>query len=437
MQPVDYIIRGDYVITMNEKLDVIRNGSVAVKGEKIIDIGGSDAILKKYSSGNVIEGRDRIVMPGLINTHTHAAMVYFRGLADDMPLKDWLEKHIWPAENRWLSPEFVFDATKLACLEMLRGGVTAYNDMYFFGGSVAASTKEIGMRAVIGAGIVDFPTKTGNSADDYIENAERFINDWKGDDLITPCIAPHSAYACSPETLKKIKKTAERLDVPLSIHLAETEWEVGEITSRYGKRPVEHLDAVGFLDKNVMAAHCVRVEDGEIEILARKNVGVSHCIESNLKLASGIAPVPKMLSSGIKVSFGTDGAASNNDLSILSEMSTAAKVHKAIAGNSTVIDARTAVLMATKWGADALGLGGVIGSLEEGKQADIISIDFKKPHLTPMYDVYSHIVYSAMASDVEAVMVNGRLLVNSGKLTSADEGEILQKAVEWGKKIAG
>ncbi|HCL81066.1 MAG TPA: S-adenosylhomocysteine deaminase [Nitrospiraceae bacterium] len=437
MQPVDYIIRGDYVITMNEKLDVIRNGSVAVKGEKIIDIGGSDAILKKYSSGNVIEGRDRIVMPGLINTHTHAAMVYFRGLADDMPLKDWLEKHIWPAENRWLSPEFVFDGTKLACLEMLRGGVTAYNDMYFFGGSVAASTKEIGMRAVIGAGIVDFPTKTGNSADDYIENAERFINDWKGDDLITPCIAPHSAYACSPETLKKIKKTAERLDVPLSIHLAETEWEVGEITSRYGKRPVEHLDAVGFLDKNVMAAHCVRVEDGEIEILARKNVGVSHCIESNLKLASGIAPVPKMLSSGIKVSFGTDGAASNNDLSILSEMSTAAKVHKAIAGNSTVIDARTAVLMATKWGADALGLGGVIGSLEEGKQADIISIDFKKPHLTPMYDVYSHIVYSAMASDVEAVMVNGRLLVNSGKLTSADEGEILQKAVEWGKKIAG
>ncbi|MBI5211910.1 MAG: amidohydrolase [Nitrospirae bacterium] len=436
VQAIDYIIRGDYVITMNEKLDVIRNGAVAVKGEKIIDVGGSDAILKKYSSANVIEGKDRIVMPGLINTHTHAAMVYFRGLADDMPLKDWLEKHIWPAENRWLSPEFVFDATKLACLEMLRGGVTAYNDMYFFGESVAASTKEIGMRAVIGAGIVDFPTKTGNSADEYIKNAEGFINDWKGDDLITPCIAPHSAYACSSETLKKIKETAERLDVPLSIHLAETEWEVGEIISKYAKRPVEHLDAIGFLDKNVLAAHCVWVDDSEIEILARKNVGVSHCIESNLKLASGIAPVPKMLSSGIKVSFGTDGAASNNDLSVLSEMSTAAKVHKALAGNPTVIDAKTAVIMATKWGADALGLGGTVGSLEKGKLADIIAINFKKPHLAPMYDVYSHIVYSAMASDVETVMVNGRLIINGGRLVAGSEDDIINKAVEWGRKIA-
>lgn len=436
MQPVDYIICGDYVITMNERLDVIRNGAVAVKGEKMIDVGGSDAILKKYSSANVIEGKDRIVMPGFINTHTHAAMVYFRGLADDMTLKDWLEKYIWPAENRWLSPEFVFDATGLACLEMLRGGVTTYNDMYFFGGSVAASTKRIGMRAVIGAGIVDFPTKTGNSADDYIKNAERFINDWKGDDLITPCIAPHSAYACSPETLKKIKETAERLDVRLSIHLAETEWEVGEITAKYGKRPVEHIDAIGFLDKNVLAVHCVWVEDSEIEILARKNVGVSHCIESNLKLASGIAPVPKMLSSGIKVSFGTDGAASNNDLNILSEMSTSAKVHKAIAKNSTVLDAKTSLLMATKWGADSLGLGDRIGSIESGKLADIITISLKKPHLTPIYDVYSHVAYSAMASDVETVMVNGRLLVNSGRLISADEDEILRKASEWGRKIA-
>lgn len=436
MQPVDYIVCGDYILTMNERMDVIENGAVAIKDKRIVGIDAADSILEKYSSEKVIEGEGKAVLPGLINTHTHAAMVYFRGLADDLPLKDWLEKHIWPAENHWLGPEFISDAIELACLEMLKAGVTTYNDMYFFGDSAANATKKTGMRAVLGVGILDFPTASAKTTDEYFANAERFVNKWKGDELIMPGIAPHAAYTCGPDTLKRAKAMAEKSGVPLHIHLSETEWEVGEIISRYGKRPIEHLEDIGFLSERVLAAHCVWLEDSEIEILANRNVGVSHCIESNLKLASGIAPVPNMLKAGVKVTFGTDGAASNNDLNILSEMSTAAKVHKAMANDPTILDSKTALLMATRWGAEVLGLGDSIGSIENGKLADIITVNLKKPHLIPIYDVYSHLVYAAMASDIDTVFVNGRMLISSGKLCASDEDEITQKAYEWGKKIA-
>jgi 5-methylthioadenosine/S-adenosylhomocysteine deaminase len=436
MMPVDYILCGDYVLTMNNEMDVIRNGAVAVKDGKIAAIGTEADIFKTYTASRVIDGKGRALLPGLINTHTHAAMVYFRGLADDLPLKDWLEKHIWPAEGRWLSPEFVSDAVELACLEMLRAGVTTFSDMYFYGGSAAVASKKMGMRAVLGAGIVDFPTKTGKCADDYIGNAEKFISEWRGDDMITPCISPHSAYACSQETLVKIRDASERLGVMISSHISETEWEVAEIVSRYGKRPVEHFASLGMVNERLLAAHCVHIDERETELLAQGRAGVSHCIESNLKLASGFAPVPRMLASGIKVTFGTDGAASNNDLNILSEMSTAAKLHKALAKDPTALDSRTALLMATRWGADVLGLGSRVGSLEEGKQADIITMALGKPHLAPLYDIYSHLVYSAMASDVEDVMVDGKLLVEKGRATAADEEEIMRKAIMWGEKIA-
>ncbi|MDP3049499.1 MAG: amidohydrolase family protein, partial [Thermodesulfovibrionales bacterium] len=392
-------------------------------------------ISKKYSSKNIIKGENTAVLPGLINTHTHAAMVYFRGMADDLPLKEWLEKHIWPAENKWLSPEFVSDATELACLEMLKAGITTYNDMYFFEDASSIAAKKIGMRAVLGAGIVDFPTVAGNSADEYLSKAERFIKEWKGDDLIVPCIAPHAAYTCSPETLKRAKNLADKYNTLLHIHLSETEWEVREILARYNKRPIEHLEAIGFLDKNVLAVHCIWVEDNEIELLSKRRVGVSHCMESNLKLASGFAPVVTMLMSGIKITFGTDGAASNNDLNILSEMSTTAKVHKALSNDPTVLNARTVLLMATRWGAEVLGIGDITGSIEKGKAADIVIMDLNKPHLTPLYDIYSHIVYSARPSDVETVFVNGKLVVDNGRLCTADEEEILSKARDWQGKI--
>ncbi len=435
MTNVDHIICGDYVLLMDEALTLIEKGALAVQGKDILEVGPSDDILKKYTSSQIIRGEGRVVMPGLINTHTHAAMVYFRGIADDLPLTEWLNNHIWPAENRWLSPEFISDAVELACLEMLKGGITTYNDMYFFEDAAGEACKKMGMRAVLGSGILDFPTVSAKSADEYLDNAERLVLKWKDDELITACIAPHALYTCGTDTLKKSKARAEKLSAPIHIHLSETEWEVGEIRSRYNARPVEYLAEIGFLDETVSAAHCIWLDSREIELLARHRVGVAHCIESNLKLASGFAPVADMLSAGVRVSFGTDGAASNNDLNILSEMSTAAKIHKALSKNPTVLDARTAVLMATRWGAEILGLGDKVGSLEKGKRADIISMNLRKPHLTPLYNIYSHIVYTALASDVEMVMVNGRIVVNSGKLTSADEEAILSKAEEWYGKI--
>ncbi len=437
MQSVDYIICGDYVLPMDGRLTVIEDGAIAVRGTKILDVGTSKDIFGKYTSEAIIRGEGKAVFPGLINTHTHAAMVYFRGIADDLPLTDWLQNYIWPAESRWLSPEFISDAVELACFEMLKGGITIYNDMYFYEDAAGKATKKMGMRAVLGSGILDFPSKSASTTDEYFANAESFIKDWKGDDLITPCIAPHALYTCGPETLKRAKVIAEKYSVPLHIHLSETKWEVGEVEVRYKKKPVEYLESLGFLDHNVLAAHCTWVEDSEIELLARRKVGVSHCMESNLKLASGFAPVVTMLMEGVKVTFGTDGAASNNDLNILSEMSTTAKVHKALSNDPTALDAKTILLMATRWGAEVLGLGDKIGSIEKGKMADIVTMNLKKPHLMPIYDVYSHIVYASMASDVENVMVNGKVIVNNGKLHSADEEEILLKAHAWQKKIKG
>jgi len=437
MQNVDYIIYADYILPMDENLVIIEDGAIAVENNRILKVGHSQEISQQYVSKVVIGGKHKVVFPGLINTHTHAAMVYFRGIADDLPLKEWLEENIWPAENQWLSPEFVSDAVGLACLETLKGGVTTYNDMYFYEDAAAGTTKKIGMRAVLGAGILDFPTKTATNADEYFENAESFIKDWKGDNLITPCIAPHALYTCGTESLKRARRVADIHDVLLHIHLSETKWETEETRRRYSMLPVEYLENLGFLSNRVLAAHCVWLTDYEIEILGRRKVGVSHCIESNLKLASGIAPVGEMLKAGIKVTFGTDGAASNNDLNVMSEMSTAAKLHKAVSEDPTILDAKTALLMATRWGAEVLGLGKITGSIEPGKAADLVMANLNKPHLVPIYNVYSHIVYSMRPSDVDMVMVDGKMVVNDGKLTTADESEILEKARYWAKKIRG
>lgn len=435
MEKVDYIIRADYLLTMEGSLPVIKDGAVAVSGSNILNVGTYSDLSKKYSANKTIDGKDRVVLPGLINTHTHAPMVYFRGLADDLPLQEWLEKHIWKAEAKWLTDEFVADSVELASLEMLKAGVTTYADMYFFADISGRKLLKMGMRAVLGAGIIDFPSRYAETADDYFNNAENFIKEWKGNELVTPCIAPHATYTCGPEKFKRAREMAEKYDVPLHTHLAETRFEVSEIQKRFGKTPVEYLEDIGFLCERLFAAHCVWLTDREIEILAKRRVGVSHCIESNLKLASGFAPVPRMLKAGIKVALGTDGAASNNDLSILGELSTAAKVHKAVSEDPTVIDSKTALLMATRNGAEILGLGDKIGSLKPGKKADLVIANLKSPHLMPLYDIYSHIAYCMSASDIETVMVNGRIVVENRKLITADESEIILKARAWQEKI--
>jgi len=435
MIEVDYIVEGDYILTMDYDFSILRDSSLVIKDDKILDVCKINDVSSKYIYKKIIKKRKNVILPGLINTHTHAAMVYFRGLADDLPLKEWLEKYIWPAENSLLNPKFVYDAVGLACLEMLKAGITTYNDMYFFEDAAGEITKKIGMRAVLGAGVLDFPSVSAKTSDEYLENAKMFISNWLNDDLILPSVAPHALYTCSSDTLKKSKALAERYDVPLHIHLSETRWEVDNIIERYEKRPVEYLDSIGFLDKRVIAAHCVWLDDNEIELLAKRDVSVSHCVESNLKLASGFAPIAKMISSGLRVTFGTDGAASNNDLNILSEISTTAKLQKALNNSPTVLDAKTVILMATRWAAESLGLGEKIGTLEKGKKADIISITLDKPHLTPIYDICSHIVYSAMASDVNMVMVNGKLIIDDGRLLTYDEFEILDKSKAWNELI--
>ena len=433
---VDCIIRAEYLLTMEGDLSVLNDGAIAVSGGIIKAVGTYDEISKKYSTDKVLGGKGKVVFPGLINTHSHAAMVYFRGLADDLPLQEWLEKHIWPAEGKWMSAEFVDDAVGLACLEMLKSGVTTYTDQYFFQSVAAQKVSKIGMRGVLGAGVIDFPfTGYASSVEDYFTNAENLINEFMDDELITPCIAPHATYTCSPENYQRSNEISEKYNVPIHTHVAETQFEISQINDRYGKTPVEHLDAIGLLTERFIAVHCVWLTDKDIEILAERKVGVSHCIESNLKLAAGIAPIPKLLNAGVKVALGTDGAASNNDLSILGEMSTAAKVHKAISGDPTVVDSKTALIMATKNGADIIGLGDKIGSIKAGKQADIVIADLNKPHLSPIYDIYSHITYSMRPSDIETVLVNGKVIVDNRTLTTMDEGEILGKAREWQEKI--
>jgi 5-methylthioadenosine/S-adenosylhomocysteine deaminase len=436
MKQVDYILRADYLLTMAGDLAVIEDGAVAVTGSDITDVGKFADISMQYNAGKILGGAERVIFPGLVNTHTHAAMVYFRGLADDLPLQEWLEKYIWPAEMKWLTAEFVDDAIELACLEMLKAGVTTYADMYFYQEIAGKKLESIGMRGVLGSGIIDFPWKDyAQSPDDYFRKAEDHIKSWKGNDLVTPCVAPHATFTCSPDNYKKAKELAEKYDVPLHTHLAETQHEVSQCRERYGKTPVELLDEIGFLSERVSAAHCVWLTEKEIEILTEKKVGVSHCIESNLKLASGIAPVPSMLKSGIKVAFGTDGAASNNDLSIMGEMASAAKVHKAIAQDPTILDSMTIMLMATRNGADILGLGDKVGSLEPGKRADIVIANLEKPHLLPLYDIFSHMTYCMRPSDVESVMVNGKIIIDNGNLITLNEPEILSKARSWQKKI--
>jgi len=438
MKNVDYIIKADYILTMEDGLPVIEDGAIAVKDGNILDVDSSQDMLQRYTSKKVLGGNNRVVLPGLINTHTHAAMVYFRGLADDLPLQEWLEKYIWPNEMKWLTEDFVDDAIELASLEMLKAGVTTYADMYFFQTVAGKKLEKIGMRAVLGTGIIDFPWKDyAQSPDDYFRKAEEHINEWKDHELITPCIAPHATFTCGPENYRRAKELAERYDVPLHTHLSETQFEVSQCMERYGKRPVEHLDDIGFLSERVFAAHCVWVTDEEIEILTKRKVGVSHCIESNLKLASGFAPVPKMLNAGIRVAFGTDGAASNNDLSILGEMATAAKVHKAYSQDPTVLDAKTVLLMATRNGADILGLGDKIGTLTQGKKADMVIANLNHPHLVPIYDIYSHITYAMRPSDIETVLINGKIIVEDRRLLTADEDEILSKARQWQKRIRG
>ncbi|MFZ0611447.1 MAG: amidohydrolase [Desulfobacterales bacterium] len=419
----DLLISNGIVLTMDAAGTRFDRGAVAVTGNRIAAI-GPPADFAAWSVGRRIDAGGGIIMPGLVNAHTHAAMTCFRGLADDLPLMTWLDDHIFPAEAQ-LDEETVYRGALLACTEMIRSGTTCFCDMYLFEDAVARAASAAGMRAVVGEVLYDFPSPNYGPIEKGFAYVERMIETWRNDPLITVALEPHSPYLCAAGLLEKAAALARENGLPLVTHLSETRAEVDRIRASYGCTPVAWLAELGVLGPDLLACHCVVLTPEDIALLKANDVKVAHNPESNMKLASGIAPVPELLGAGVCVAIGTDGCASNNDLDLFLEMDSAAKLHKVGTLDPTVLDAATVLQMATGGGARALGLGHVTGSLEVGKAADLIVVDTARPHLTPMYNPVSHLVYAVRGSDVETVVINGRLVMENGHLLSLDERQVM------------
>jgi 5-methylthioadenosine/S-adenosylhomocysteine deaminase len=427
-QPVDLVIANGIVVTVDAERRVINPGSVAIRGNTIVAVGPAAQIAASYRAADTIDAAGRVVMPGLINTHTHAPMVLYRGLGDDLALMDWLQKYIFPAEAKTVSPEFVRIGTELAALEMIRSGTTTYVDMYYFEEEIARATKRAGMRGVLGQTIIEFPVPDAKTPADGLKRAEAFIREFQQDELITPAIAPHAVYTNDAQSLTASRDLAQKYRVPLVIHVAETEAEIPMSLKRHNARPVGVLDKLGLLSARVIAAHAVWVQPEEITLLQKRGVGVAHNPESNMKLASGTAPVPQYLEADVAVGLGTDGAASNNDLDMFEAMRQAAFLHKLQSKDPRVVSAKVAVDMATIGGARVIGREKDLGSLAPGKRADVIIVRMDQPRQTPMYDPISHLVYATRGDDVETTIVNGRVLMRNGKVLTLNEGEVLAAA---------
>ena len=434
-EKADLLVTGGTVLTMDPARRVIPDGAVAVAGGRILAVGPRAEIEHRFTAAQKIDATGHAVLPGLINTHTHAPMTLFRGLADDLRLQEWLEKYIFPAEARNVDADFVRWGTRLAALEMIRGGTTTFADMYYFEDVVAEATKEAGLRGVLGETILDFPAPDNKTVPAALAYTEKFLVRWKNDPLIVPAVAPHSAYTCSADTLKRTRELATRFGAPLIIHLSETETENHQLREKEGVSPTAYLDRMGLLSPRTLAAHVIWVSPDDIARLARNRTGVAHCPSSNMKLASGVAPVEKMLAAGVAVGLGTDGAASNNDLDMFEEMDLAAKLAKVHSGDPRALPARRVLEMATIGGARALGLELQIGSLEAGKRADLITVSLRSPHAVPLYNLESHLVYALKASDVDDVIVEGRILMRSRRILTLKAAEILSQAERLAQQV--
>ena len=432
-EKVDIIISNGVILTVNNNDEIIDDGVVVIKKNRIIDLGRSSGIKNKYEAKKEINAKRGVIMPGLVNTHTHLAMSIFRGLADDLPLEKWLNECIFPAEDKFVDEKFCYWGTKLSLAEMILSGTTAFCDMYFFEKETGRAAEEAGVRGIIGEGIVSVFGDEDNIFNNKTKLTKDLLKEFKNSPLISIAIEPHSCYTCSKEILIRSKEFAKENNLLYTIHLTETKKEVDEIKNKFGMSPVEYLDKIGVLDEKTLAAHCVWIDDEDIKILKNRGVKVSYCPESNMKLASGAAPVHKLLKDNVIVSLGTDGSASNNDLDMFSEMDSAAKLAKVSALDPTVVSAKETVRMATINGAKALGMENEIGSLEIGKKADIIILNFNKPHLVPVYDYYSHLVYSASGSDVETCIIDGKIVMKNRKILTFD----VEKVIEEVNKIAG
>lgn len=432
----DIVVHNGTIITMNSNFDIIENGLICIKNGKFVKVKSRSNNFPLPEAIEVINADGGIIMPGLVNTHTHLPMSLFRGLADDLSLAVWLNKYIFPAEARYIRPESVRLGALLSCAEMLLSGTTTCCDGYFYEDAVAAAVNEIGIRAVLGQGIIDLPAPGVPQPADNVKNAEAFTEKYNGlSTRIIPSIFCHSPYTCSKETLKQAKAAADSKGLLFQIHVAETRDEMVRIQKKYHETPVKYLDNIGILNPKTLLVHGVWLDNDDIEIISKRRTKVSHNPESNMKMASGIAPVPKLLKAGVTVGLGTDGCASNNDLDLFREMDTAAKLHKVHTMDPTVMDAQTVLTMATIDGAKAIGLDKAIGSLEVGKQGDVVIVDTRQPHLVPVYNPVSHIVYAAQGSDVRDVMVAGRLLVKDRRLLTIDLESLLKRVVELGEVI--
>lgn len=429
-QSYDLLIVNGTVVTMDELDTVIEKGAVAVSGG-VIDSVGPESSVKTEDGVHVIDAQGGIIMPGLVNTHTHASMTCFRGLADDMDLITWLNDYIFPAEAR-LTRDRVYTGALLACAEMALSGTTCFSDMYLFEDAVAEAADNSGMRAVVGEVLYDFDSPNYGPIEKGFEYTQQLLEKWRDHQRVKIAIEPHSPYLCAPALLERAESLSRQYNIPMIVHVAETWKEVETMKERYQLTPVAHLADIGALSPRLLACHCVALDKSDIELLKAHDVKVSHNPESNMKLASGIAPVPEMLDAGVCVGLGTDGPTSNNNLDMFMEMDAAAKIHKAKTLDPTVMEAGKVLRMATIDAARALGLAGETGSLESGKKADIIVLDTRKPHLTPMYNVYSHLVYAASGHDVVHTIVDGVPVVKDGKLTSFD----LDKAIDDMQGIA-
>ena len=431
----DLLVTGGTVVTMDAQRRVIEDGAVAIRGDSILAVGPRAEIENRFEAAQTIDAHGALILPGLINGHAHAAMSLFRGLADDLALDEWLQKYIFPAEARNVSPDFVEWGTRLGVLEMLRGGITTYADMYYFEDVVARVTKDAGMRGVLGETIIDFPAPDNKTPGEAFAYTQKFLDHWKGDPLIIAAVAPHSIYTCSEKTLQDAAALARRNGAPILIHIAEARFELEQSRAKHGATPVAYLERAGILGPDVVGAHCVWVDQADIATLAHFNVGCINNPSSNMKTAAGVMPVPEMLAAGEPIGLATDGAASNNNQDMFEEMDLAAKLQKVARMDPRALPAKQAVEMATINGARALHLEKNIGSLETGKKADLILVDIGAPHATPMYDVYSELVYALKASDVRTVVIAGKIVMKDRQMLTLDEKEILAKAEQYKKKI--
>jgi 5-methylthioadenosine/S-adenosylhomocysteine deaminase len=422
------VINNGIVITVDGNRRILNPGSVAIVGNEIVAIDTPAAIAKRYKATNTIDATGRVVMPGLINTHTHAAMVMYRGLGSDLNLSDWLNKYIFPAEAKTVTADFVRIGTGLAVLEMIQSGTTMFADMYYFEEVVGRVTKAAGLRGVLGQTVIDFPVGDAKTHEEAMARAEAFAKEFAGDELITPSLAPHAVYTVSAEHLTNVSNLARRLEIPIQIHMNETEAEIADVAKRYMERPVATLERLNFWVPVTIAAHGVWMDDAEIAIIRKRNVGVAHNPESNMKLSSGTAPLPAFKKAGVNVGLGTDGAASNNDMDMFEAMRQAAFQQKLITKDPTAVSAAEALEMATIGGARVLGQHARIGSLEVGKRADLIVVDVSKPRQTPLYDPVAQIVFASHGDDVLTTIVNGKILMRDRKVLTMNPALVMKEA---------